>query len=1158
MMATEDFIKVSIIVPIYNVENYLEECIDSLINQSLSGLQIILIDDGSPDSSGIIADKYSEKYENVEVYHIPNGGLGHARNYGIQYVKGKYVAFVDSDDIMVPDAYELMYKKAEKNDSDIVVCSAKRFNSKKSYSSFLHRNFIEEDVEKTSIRENPKLVFDACAWNKLFNLEFYVKNDIKFPEKRYYEDFPASLKAHTLATSVSIIGKPLYLWRDREFGEKSITQQMDSYSNFYDRTLSVMEVEELFNNNELVTQEMKDMQHYKLLVHDVLMYIKLLPTLDLEYQNLILTFTKNIYNKVSDNVISKLTVAQKIKYNLICQDDKERLLEFLEYEANEIQYNKHLLTKDGFVATNPYVDVLNDKDKIIDGDFKVVTKLEKSRWTNNGLKLDGFAFIQELDVAKKGDITGKFCLKNMKTKETLTSSTIEFIKRTDIKERYGKPFKKEKIFKKVYSYQWSGYSIEITNEMLSKMTVGDWYFEVELTHKSGISREFLIGHPTKTSQLYKTIYTSGYKMRLRSNYAWSSYIRVYEAPAFIKDINENNDTISVVVEGKYLTGDVAYTLGFADYDKDKTYRFETKRTKNGELVATIAKDFFYSFSNKTKLFSRLYAKGSKTIKLGYQQNDCLKTIRIPNKNINIQTSKADTLYFSFEEKTYLDKVKFSDNELEITGTLNYVNGQPNILDFNVSIFNSKQGYITLEKESFEFDKSTTNFKIISKISSEELVNGIIVLRSGTKRIWPISRKQIHAHNAFIFEKRNKKVFIKNNNKRNVQLSYFFEQQKLSRGPRRLNILKKYYYPFVRKLPLYKETIVFSAYWSKQYSCNPKAIYEYMDENYKEFKCVWLSDKLDLGIPGDGKQIYINSKEYFKYLGRAKYFDNNVNFNDVFEKRKGTVEVQTMHGTPLKKLGLDVSDEVDTEEKRTKFLRRCGRWEYMVSPSPFVSELVKDIFEFDRETIEIGYPRNDKLISHKNNEDYKNEIKIKLGIPLDKKIILYTPTFREQAGFLNKLDIELMSEKLGEEYHLMTRWHYFVADKLKMKDTKFLTEVSNYPVVEDLYLISDLLITDYSSVMFDYSLLDKPMYFYTYDLLEYREELRGTYFNIEELAPGPVVENMNQLVHAINHNLGNTNKLKQKRGKFIKQFNPHQTGKAAELVAEKVFLNNKLY
>ena len=141
---------------------------------------------------------------------------------------------------------------------------------------------------------------------------------------------------------------------------------------------------------------------------------------------------------------------------------------------------------------------------------------------------------------------------------------------------------------------------------------------------------------------------------------------------------------------------------------------------------------------------------------------------------------------------------------------------------------------------------------------------------------------------------------------------------------------------------------------------------------------------------------------------------------------------------------------------------------------------------------------------------------------------------------------------------MTRWHYFVADKLKMKDTKFLTEVSNYPVVEDLYLISDLLITDYSSVMFDYSLLDKPMYFYTYDLLEYREELRGTYFNIEELAPGPVVENMNQLVHAINHNLGNTNKLKQKRGKFIKQFNPHQTGKAAELVAEKVFLNNKLY
>lgn len=151
-------ILVSVIIPIYNVEEYLEECLYSVVHQSMEGIQAIMVDDGSLDGSSIIAKKFAEKYENFEYIRQENGGLGNARNTGIRYARGKYIIFLDSDDIVPDDAYERMYHAAERNQSDIVVGHVSRFNTTKEKVSHLHELAFSKYLDKTHITENTDLI----------------------------------------------------------------------------------------------------------------------------------------------------------------------------------------------------------------------------------------------------------------------------------------------------------------------------------------------------------------------------------------------------------------------------------------------------------------------------------------------------------------------------------------------------------------------------------------------------------------------------------------------------------------------------------------------------------------------------------------------------------------------------------------------------------------------------------------------------------------------------------------------------------------------------------------------------------------------------------------------------------------------------------------
>lgn len=369
----------------------------------------------------------------------------------------------------------------------------------------------------------------------------------------------------------------------------------------------------------------------------------------------------------------------------------------------------------------------------------------------------------------------------------------------------------------------------------------------------------------------------------------------------------------------------------------------------------------------------------------------------------------------------------------------------------------------------------------------------------------------------------------------------------------------------------EKTVLFMTFSGRAYGCSPKAIYEYMvsSERFKDWKLVWLFDRpeefVELSNNPNTLVLKNTAKNREEWLCKAKYWVSNYRFAEYIWPRKDQVYIQCWHGTPLKRLGYDLTTSENAVDSM-KDIRRiydldARKYTHILSPSPYASE--KFISAWDLKTkgmtdkvLEIGYPRNDFLSNY--TEKDKIDLKERLGIPKEKKVILYAPTWRDNqrdagVGFTYdlRIDFEKLQKELGDEYVLVFRLHYLVANAFSFEKYEgFIYDASSYTDINHLYVIADLLVTDYSSVFFDYAVLKKPMLFYMYDLKEYSDSIRGVYFDINEL-PGPIIQNEDELAGAMKEEM-NHFQYNDKYQKFNEKFNPWEDGKASERLVNKVF------
>lgn len=293
-------------------------------------------------------------------------------------------------------------------------------------------------------------------------------------------------------------------------------------------------------------------------------------------------------------------------------------------------------------------------------------------------------------------------------------------------------------------------------------------------------------------------------------------------------------------------------------------------------------------------------------------------------------------------------------------------------------------------------------------------------------------------------------------------------------------------------------ILFVSFGGKKYDDSPQVLYEKMinDKRFDNFEFVWAFNEPDKVEIQRGKKIKIDTVKYFITALKARCWITNSSIQRGLNfKGKNTFYINTWHGTPLKKMGSDI-------ESDNKSFKPKAKWEedIMIAQGKYDVDVFSRVFGIDRNKFIItGLPRNDRLANVKERDI--ETILRKMNISKNKKIVLYAPTFREyerdeQMNCVMNIPIDFKNwkQELGDDYVILFRAHYEVAKTMKVFDNNFVIDVCDYPNLNDLMIISDILISDYSSIFFDYSILNKPMIAFTYDYDKYNSN-RGMYFDI---------------------------------------------------------------
>jgi CDP-glycerol glycerophosphotransferase len=288
-----------VVVPVYNVEAYLGECLDSLRAQTIQDFEAVMVDDGSTDTSAAIAREYVERDERFRLLGQPNGGLSMARNTGIDAARGEFLAFLDSDDLLPPHAYELLLGALDRTGSDFATGNVHRLTSwGESQTRFLATAFAETRLQTHVTRFRP-LLADRTAWNKLWRRSFW--GDRRFPEGVVHEDIPIVIPAHFEARSVDVIAEPVYLYRIREGGELSITQRRLQPKTLLDRLAAIEQVSDyLAEHGPAGAQRW---YHESVVADDLRYHLEVLDRADDDYRTLFLDRVNPFLDRVEPDLL---------------------------------------------------------------------------------------------------------------------------------------------------------------------------------------------------------------------------------------------------------------------------------------------------------------------------------------------------------------------------------------------------------------------------------------------------------------------------------------------------------------------------------------------------------------------------------------------------------------------------------------------------------------------------------------------------------------------------------------------------------------------------------------------------------------------------------------------------------------------------------------
>ncbi|WP_217136035.1 bifunctional glycosyltransferase/CDP-glycerol:glycerophosphate glycerophosphotransferase [Leucobacter chinensis] len=1116
--------KVSIIVPIYNVENYLAECLRSIVNQSYTNLEIILVNDGSTDNSRAIAERYAKKDRRIKLISQPNAGLGAARNTGLKHATGAFVVFSDSDDVVPPQAVQVMLETLTESGSDFVVGAYFRMTEVSDYLPPWLERLHENKRLGLTIHDYLDGLPNVFAWNKMFRKSFTDSIGFAFPEGIRYEDQYPLTRAYVLAERFDVIPDVVFKWRIRA-DRSSITQTKWQLEDVQDRRSVLTSVLEFLL--ELDDEELFNAWLAKVLSMDLTPYLTEAASAAEEYRAEVHAIVSMLKPYITAEAIKGIPVKTRLAL-LALENESEELLGKVLLANNQI--GGHLPTQvfeSGEVLFSPaYLEAFKTPVPralltLSPSELLVEHRVNQIVFTEDQLTFEAWAFVKHVDLSEPGHHLGRVFFRSSETQEEL-----EF----DVE--MSRDFVSRSVGSKWPDYDPSAFSASVGIAALIEFVKknGDSLLVAELTTPWG---------------------TEEVELSRYSEHSLRAPIREWVSPTGeVVSVSRNEDRV--------------FALSF----RESTRVLEKIQTQTGQLVIETARPRVGAEGGgKThETFTFKAPRSKRTARLNNQKIQALE-IDVPFGTLEDHAARLGEhlVYKGLHNKLFVQpKHGFVEvQHMELQGTQLRVNLQyaGEVADLEHITLKNKQHIFTVSKTSKSgattdlfFDLTIDEFghKRIAPYG-EYVLDGLKGSKAEAVRYSFSAVKNLpvemlgETYRVRFLTNRKGKVLVSLGFASNDEITGSLGQARLQRWHQ-----EAHFEPI-------ENSVFFQSYLGEQATDSALALHKELRKTFRDMKLYWGVIDETVQLPEGAIPVLRYSREWFEVISRAQYLVNNVYFFTWFRKREYQTYIQTWHGTPLKKIGRSYWEDQQRSEFWIRTMEeQAAGWDYLISPSRFASEKLVHEFRFKGQLLEVGYPRND-VLTLPDDQDTR-AIRQRLGIPDGKRIVMYAPTWRDnksargwEAEIVTFLDLDKFSSELGDDVVILMRGHGHNARAgSKTDETETVIDVTYYPEINDLYRVADLVITDYSSVMFDYAVTKKPMVFFAPDLEQYGEGVRGFYLDYEDLIPGPLVEKAEDVAKTVQTMLLSSWQPDEKYERFYEQYCALNDGLASERTVQAVW------
>ncbi len=1117
----------SVVVPFYNVEAYLEPCLESLARQTLSDLEVIMVDDGSTDSSATIAKNFAAKDGRFRLVQQQNQGLGPARNAGVPHSAGRFLAFADSDDIIPRYAYELMVASLEETGSDLACGGVRRFGVNGLTQSPMHRKIFQIDRKATHVSEFPELLNDRTAWNKVFRRAFWDKHSFAFPAG-LYEDIPVTIPAHVLAAKVDVLHEAVYHWRIRESGARSITQRRTEPGNLADRMRSVTSASTFLAEN---APELKDRYDHFALADDIRIFLNVVDQGDELYRETFFDLVNGVLDRMDPHVYDDLPAIDRLKFHAVRQRLMPELVEIVSFakshpdRGSAIQLPEH---PGKWFGDYPYLGDPRFPTSLYElrDELQLKTGIDDIRWRDGRLRIEGHAYIDRMHVPNESDATIEI---ELRRRRLLLKSKVL---RPDV-ERMRRPDVTAESKQATADLSGSGFAFEVTPEQLGSGE-GTWHVYVTVS-AHGVSRHDRLTGP-KGAGLWPPLHETSPGKLIKPKYSQAGELLIGVQSVRAKVTSISVDGTRLLLTGWVRREDAACVtnghLEIALRQGMVKVKQPVRKTGTGdggrvefaaelditELAAQTEAGDSAETGDSIDWDVSLRTKGT-TLRLAVEADLVDLRAGVAGREYDVIATKYGNLTLvERAPRLVVTGTRWLDGStIELTGSSADERNRPDRLILRMRrstlatevplTWDGPRFTAQLDGRSGGLPLSSGRWDLYAPGERGDLTVGI---DRGARGALP-EPHFVGMHELVLKAHRG-------------DLLHLFVRRALTddeRGPYAQRRMQRALYGAANTAPI-RDVVVFESYFGKQYSDNPQAIYEEMVRRDLPFEYVWGSNDGQFTVPvGDARTVLRGSRDYHELVASARFVVDNCLKPSGYAKRPGQVYLQTWHGTPYKHIAYDLVRNGRIASNTTKLSRYeedVPLWDRLISPSPHVTGMLRDAFRYEGEVLEVGYPRNDMLFAH-DADARERRVRDRLGIPYDRPVALYVPTWREDIWLTGGRTAELVlpadqiAASLGDSWAVLVRQHHMVADRtVGIGDG--VVDVTRYPDISELYLIADVVITDYSSVMFDFAATGRPILFYVPDLDFYQDELRGTYFDLTAEAPGPLLREPDEVLEAL--------------------------------------------